>query len=195
MNPVRSGFDLLYTSHSRELDPRWCSVMFRDHVYFCSDTLGDYAGWVLLIKWSSGCCTTKGLWPPVEAARQVVQHTGCRFFIGFCGRLADCWDGLPGVSADGSLRTTTSFEVCQVTAAERRRVGQLRLYTRLTSDSSVVQPKIVNTKIWNRMTASVLHLSLSLFCSISVLRHIIFITSHRLHVIVMPTIFQAPNKL
>ena len=39
------------------------------------------------------------------------------------------------------------------------------------------------------------HLSLSLFCSISVLRHIMFITSHRLHVIVMPTIFQAPNKL
>ena len=39
------------------------------------------------------------------------------------------------------------------------------------------------------------HLSLSLFYSISVLHHIIFITSHRLYVIVMPTIFQAPNKL
>ena len=39
------------------------------------------------------------------------------------------------------------------------------------------------------------HLCLSLFCSISVLCHIIFITSHRLHVIVMPTIFQAPNRL
>ena len=39
------------------------------------------------------------------------------------------------------------------------------------------------------------HLSLSPFCFISVLRHIIFITSHLLHVIVMQTIFQAPNKL
>ena len=40
-------------------------------------------------------------------------------------------------------------------------------------------------------------LSLSLICSISVLRHIIFITSHGLHVIVMPvpTTFQAPKKL
>ena len=38
------------------------------------------------------------------------------------------------------------------------------------------------------------HLSLSLFCSISVLCHIIFITSHLLYVIVMPTIFQASNK-
>ena len=35
----------------------------------------------------------------------------------------------------------------------------------------------------------------SLFCSISVLRHIIFITSHLLYVIVIPTIFEAPNKL
>ena len=33
------------------------------------------------------------------------------------------------------------------------------------------------------------------FCSILVLRHIIFITSYRLHVIVKPTIFQAPKKL
>ena len=36
--------------------------------------------------------------------------------------------------------------------------------------------------------------SLSLFCAIWVLRHIILITSHVLHVIVMPTFFQALDK-
>ena len=41
---------------------------------------------------------------------------------------------------------------------------------------------------------SSLRLSLSLFCSISVLGHIIFITSHLLHIIVMPTIFQSLNN-
>ena len=43
---------------------------------------------------------------------------------------------LHGASADWDLRTTTAFDVGEVTAVERRRDGRRRFYTRLTSDSS-----------------------------------------------------------